>query len=145
VADKNNYHVGKLYFRARESIFDRTVHIFLNYSRAEFEEWCKKRGFSNTESPEEIINRGREFSGFSTQLGYKNRPSEWVIVVHNFTWSIASQGTLLHEAVHTIIKIWALQNIPVNADTQEFMAHTISNLFEDIAYKVFARTKKKGK
>jgi hypothetical protein len=71
-------------------------------------------------------------------------PIEWVIIVSNFDWHIRDQGTLIHEIVHTIVKIWKSNNVECAAINQEFLAHEVGNLYEDICRKIFTKTKRHG-
>jgi len=122
----------KRYFTVYEAVFQRKIHILLNFVPKDYEKWLNKmkavdvgtRDFS-------------DFSGFSTSLDIDGKPTDWIIYVKNFDWTIENQGTLIHEIVHTIIKIWQSNNIPYNQDTQEFLAHSIANLYEEIARKIF--------
>lgn len=118
------------YFTVLDPIFHRKVHIFLNYSNEDYQKWCKKKGV------EDERDSGKEFSATSFEFDHDSKPTEWAIHIKRFNWSIGSQGTLIHEIVHTIIKIWSINHIPYNKDTQEFLAHSIANLYEDIAAKI---------
>lgn len=120
----------KQYFEVEESIFHRKVKVFLNYSDEDYAKWCKKNSV--------LDERGdsKEFAASSFEFDHEERPTQWAIFIKRFNWSIGSQGSLIHEIVHTIIKIWSMNNIPYNKDTQEFMAHSVANLYEDIAAKI---------
>lgn len=118
------------YFTVLEPIFHRKVHVFLNYSQEDYQRWCKKRGVVDDRTSD------KEFSATSFEFDHDDQPTMWAISIKKFNWSIGSQGTLIHEIVHTIIKIWSLNHIPYNKDTQEFLAHSVANLYEDIAAKI---------
>ena len=126
--------IPKRYFTVKESIFNRRVHVFINYSHKEFAEWANKKGDSSYNYDD---NQDKNFAGFSTELLVSDEPTEWLIVMKHFDWKIKEQGTLIHEIVHTIIKIWKNNNIPFTPDNQEFLAHEIGNLYEDIAAQIF--------
>lgn len=136
--------IGKRHFQVRDCIFNRTVHVLLNYSDSDYERWRKRLGDTNFEAGLDKTN----FAGFTAQMDWPNRPSEWLICIREFDWKIADQGTLVHEIVHVVIKIFDQNNISFNVDTQEFLAHAIGNLYEDIAAKIWnkqLRAKAKSK
>lgn len=135
---------GKLYFKIKECVFHRTVHIFINYTNAQYNVWLKKyiNKFGGT-----VVGENREefddnFDAFSSSWDVKGHPREWAVAVKDFDWTIQDQGTLIHELVHTIIKVWDFNNIPVSADSQEFFAYSIGNMYEDVAHQIFKRTKR---
>lgn len=117
-------------FEVEENIFKRKVVVFINYSPEDYDKWCKKKGV--------VDERGwsKEFVASSFEFDHEDHPTKWGILIKKFNWSIGSQGTLIHEVVHTTIKIWSINNIPFNKDTQEFLAHSIAGLYEDIAAKM---------
>lgn len=122
----------KTHLVVTESIFKRTVHVFLNYSSKEFDEWAAKKNITNDTG----CSKDQEFSAFATHIESTDSPAEYVIVICKFDWTIQDQGTLIHEIVHVVMRIWQSNNIPVALDTQEFLAHSVGNLFEDIAVKI---------
>ncbi len=131
----NAPHLPKQYIRVKERIFHRVIHVFLNYSSKEFESYVVKRWkacLDGKSRPEFDDN----FSAFSSEWDDEKGVRGWIICIKDFDWSIRDQGTLIHEIVHTIVKIWAFNNIPYGKDTQEFLAHSVANLYEDIAYKI---------
>lgn len=121
---------NKRYLVVEESIFHRKVHVFLNYTTEDYRQWCKKKGVEDED------HNNKEFTAVSFEFDHETKSTEWAIFIKHFNWSIHSQGTLIHEIVHTIIKIWSVNHIPYNRDTQEFLAHSIGNLYEDIAAKI---------
>lgn len=123
--------IGKRYFTVREAIFRRRVHVFINYSDKEFSAWSKRKGWGERKKIETP-----NFKAWSAEVGDDEGFAEWLICIHDFDWRISDQGTLIHEIVHTIIKIWKINNISVNVETQEFFAHSIGNLYEEIAAKL---------
>lgn len=132
--------IGKKHFLVYESIFNRKVTVFINYSGKEFDKWCDKNKFQYDPDDDED-----DLIGFSTYMSIDGKPTEWIIVCKNFQWTLTNQGTLIHEIVHTIIKIWANNNMKVNLDTQEFFAHEVSELYEDICAKIIKLKKIKKK
>lgn len=131
----------KQYFYVKDSIFSQRVHVFLNYPSKEFVSWAKRQGWE-FENEKDYETEGK-FAGWSSHAtDIKTGRTHWLILVGDFSWTISSQGTLIHEIVHTIINIWKSNNIPYNDDTQEFLAHSIGNLYEDIARKIFLPKKR---
>lgn len=126
--------IPKRYFTVLDSIFHQKVHVFLNHSEADFKKWMKKIGAEYDNDVKE--SNEADFSGYSSSMTTDTGKTEWLIVLKHFDWTIKDQGTLIHEIVHTIIKIWKSNNIPHNYDTQEFLAHSVSNLYEDVCRKL---------
>lgn len=125
--------IKKQHFVISDANFKRTVHCFVNYSHDEFTKFARKKGATDYEDDPEYENN---FAGFSTVISAKNAPDEFVIVLKKFDWCISDQGTLIHEITHTVMKIFASNNIPFNLDTQEFIAHAIGNMYEDFVRKL---------
>ena len=123
-----------LYFEISETIFNRRVHVLLNATQKEWKAFTKKVGVTTDSSG--VFEDAANFEAFSTQIDSSDRPTQWVIVLKNFDWTIKDQGSLIHEIVHTIVKIWKSNNIPFTPDNQEFLAHSIGNLYEDIVRKI---------
>ena len=122
----------KQYIAIKESIFNRPVHVFLNYPYADYQKWLKKQHILDEEG-----KQNNNFAAFSTEFSSEERKyTEWVIFINDFQWTIHDMGSLIHEITHTIVKIWSSNNIPFNQDTQEFLAHSIGNLYEDISAKI---------
>lgn len=130
--------LGKMAFTVNERIFNRIVHVLLNYDEAAFDDWAKRRG-AEQEGRDSWL--AANFDAFSSHLSGENSPTEWIICISKFNWTTRDQASLIHEITHTIIKIFAMNNIPFNFDTQEFLAHEIGNLYQDIADKILAVTK----
>ena len=122
----------KIYFQVYEGIFNRRIHILLNYSVEEYDKWVKK-----LDKTYEGKANDNDFQAWSSEIIVSDQPTEWIISLKDFHWTISNQGSLIHEIVHTIIKIWAKNNIPFTPDTQEFLAHSVSNLYEDICRKCY--------
>ena len=127
--------IGSRYIKTNEPIFNRTIHVFLNYPDKKFIEWARKNGDKN-------YSEGWDpnFAAFSQSISIENKPDEYIISIQKFDWTIIDQGSLIHEIVHTIFKIWKTNAIPFALDNQEFFAHSVANLYEDIAYKIRKKT-----
>ena len=129
---KTKNKIGKRYIKIYDAIFQRPIHVLLNHTPQDYAKWLTKVGAKDIGD-----DKFDDFAGFSTSIDIDGKPTEWIIYQKSFDWTIKDQGTLIHEIVHTIIKIWHSNNIPYNQDTQEFLAHSIGNLYEDIARKLF--------
>lgn len=125
---------GKKYFKLTDPIFHQRVHVFINYSREDYEAWLKKRGVVDES------HWNNQLMAFSTEMKSATAPTEWIIYVPNFDWKIQDHGSVVHEVVHTIMKIWASNNVPFSLDTQEFVATSVHRLYEDITAKIFNST-----
>lgn len=130
--------IGKRDFIVYDCIFNQAVHVLLNYTPEEYAEWLNKNKIKDI--CEKNFN---DLAGFTTQITGANDRTQWLIYVKSFNWTIKEQGTLIHEITHAIIKIWQNNSISFNPDTQEFLAHSIGNLYEDIAAKIHNKSFKK--
>ena len=92
--------IDKLYFIVKENIFKAKVHVFLNYSSVEFDEWCAKNRIGHSFDN----NKDSSFAGYSMEIEGIKIPLAWAILVKHFNWTVGDQGTLIHEIIHTIIK-----------------------------------------
>jgi|ERR1051325_1439957 hypothetical protein len=137
---KKTTKLSKKDFIVHESIFNRAVYVFINWTHSEFAKFAREKGATDYQDDPNYDNN---FSAFSTQITVKDCPDQWVICIKKFDWSIQDQGTLIHEIVHTIIKIWKYNNIPFTPDNQEFLAHAVGNLYEDICHEIFKVKSKK--
>jgi hypothetical protein len=122
--------LGKMQFVVKDRIFNRKVHVLLNYSADDFTKWAHKKG---DKSYQRDARAAANLAAFSSEIDGDGEPTEWIICLSRFDWTIQDQGTLIHEIVHTVMKIFAMNNIPFVLETQEFIAHTIGNMYEDIA------------
>jgi hypothetical protein len=131
--------IPKRYLVVYDSIFKRRVHVLLNHTPKEYAKWLTK--IKATDDDPDGLD---DFSGFSSLISVGDRPTEFLIYIKHFDWCIKDQGTLIHEIVHTVIKIFSSNNIPFNHDTQEFIAHAVANLYEDIVHKLLVPTYLRG-
>lgn len=123
-----------MYFKVYDSIFSQLVHCLFNFSSEDYAKWLKKNKIKDTLKKENYL-------GWTSEIIMENNLMEIILFIPNFDWTIQNQGTMIHEITHVIIKIWDKNNIPYNSDTQEFLAHSISNMFEDIAKKILKLNK----
>jgi hypothetical protein len=122
--------LGKMQFIVKDCVFNRTVHVLLNYSADDFTKWAQAKGDKSYQKDE----RGdANMYAFSSQMDTPGEQTEWIICMKSFNWTIRDQGSLIHEIVHTVMKIFAMNNIPFVLETQEFCAQIIGNMYEDIA------------
>lgn len=124
--------IGKRTIELLDPIFKQRIWVLLNADGEYFNEFLKKHDASNETSTDKWAN----FSAFATQIDCDDKPSEYIICMKEFNWSIFNQGTLIHEIVHIVIRIFATNNIPFNKDTQEFIAHMVGRIYEEIADKL---------
>lgn len=123
--------IPKRYFCVYDSIFKQKVHILINHSPEDYEKWL------NRNKVEDIVAKNfNDFAAWVSEFTTEKGTTERIVFMPNFQWTIKNQGSLIHEIVHVIVKIWEFNNIPYNQHTQEFLAHSIANLYEDIAEKL---------
>jgi hypothetical protein len=122
----------KRYFSVKESIFNRKVHVFVNFTSKQFEAFAENRWKARFVGEQKHEDYDAEFNAFSWSITGPYG-TEWIIVLKEFDWCLSDQNILIHEITHTIIKICDSNNIKVNESTQEFLAHSVGNLYEDIA------------
>jgi hypothetical protein len=133
---KKDKPLGKMQFIVKDCIFNRKVHVLLNYSGEDFTKWARRQGDS---SYERDGRADANLAAFSSQMDAEGEPSEWIICLKKFNWTIQDQGSLVHEIVHTVMKIFAMNNIPFVLETQEFIASMVGNMYEDIAAAIHRR------
>lgn len=124
--------IGPRTFKLFDPIFKQRIWVLLNADGEYFNEFLKKHNASDETSTDKWAN----FSAFATQMDSEDKPSEYIICMREFNWSIFNQGTLIHEIVHIVIRIFAANNIPFNKDTQEFIAQMVGRIYEDVAHKL---------
>jgi len=132
--------IGIKTFKLCDPIFRQRIFVLLNQDEKSYERFLNRQKVKDIGEKDLTLSR---FQGFSTYLDDKDGVRDYVILLKEFNWAIKHQGTLIHEIVHTVIKIWESNNIPYNADTQEFLAHSIAGLYEQIADKLLVIVKKK--
>jgi hypothetical protein len=114
-----------------DRIFNQQVDVFINYTPEMYSKWLNRKKIKD--DTEKNLS---DFAGWTSNYEDYDGRTKSILFIPKFNWSIKSQGTLIHEIVHVIIKIWGRNNIPYNYDTQEFFAHSIGNMYEDIAEKL---------
>lgn len=131
--------IGTKTFVIFDPIFRQKIHVLLNQNEKSYERFLNRRKVKDIGKKNFDLHM---FQGLSTYIEAEDGYREYVILLKRFNWCIKDQGTLIHEIVHTVIKIWESNNIPYNADTQEFLAHSVGGLYELIAEKLLVITKK---
>ena len=116
-----------------DAIFQQQVDVLLNYSPEKYEKWLNRNKIKDIEVKQYAEKR---FAGWTSEYEVEDGVIKALIFLPTFQWAIKHQSTLIHEITHVIIKIWARNNISFNADTQEFLAHSIGNMYDDIAHKL---------
>jgi hypothetical protein len=110
-----------------DSVFKQKVHVFLNYK--DIGDWCQRHNIRD------LLGDCSHFRAFCAEIEcYPGR--EYVICIKRFDSSIESTGTLIHECVHCIMKIWASSGVPFSRDNEEFLATGIGDLCEQIAGRI---------
>lgn len=130
--------IGRRWIRVLDPIFHQRIHVLLNHTDEDYRKWLKRIKAKDKEPVSYT-----DFAGFSSDVSNKDGKTEWIICVHHFNWAIKCQGTLIHEIVHTVIKLFKSNNIPFNDDTQEFIAHQIGNIYEEVATKLLVPIRQK--
>lgn len=138
-------HIGKKTFTLSDPIFRQRIFVLLNQDEKSYEKFLNKQKVKDVGEKDFELNR---FKGISTHLDSADGTRDYIIVLKEFNWSIFHQGTLIHEITHIVFRIFESNNIPFNDQTQEFIAHSIGRIYEDIAHKLLTitySTKKKKK
>jgi len=123
--------IPRKFIEIYDPIFSRRINILLNYSPEEYYSWLTRNKIK--------YNKDDNFSdlaGFCTYIEDENGQTEILIYINPFDWTILCQGTLIHEITHAVVRIFNLVNIPFTTETQEFFAHMIGRIYEDIAEKI---------
>ena len=128
--------IGKKYFPIYDPIFGRRIHVLLNFEMKDYESWLNRRKIKDIS-----LKNFDDFAGFSTTIETQGGQTELVIFQRRFNWAIKCQGTLIHEITHTVVKIFNHNNIPFTTETQEFFAHMISRIYEEVALKLLVKIK----
>jgi len=125
--------IGKRTIKIFDPIFRQRIYVLLNYNEKDYEKFLNRHKIINIEKEDLALDR---FTGFSTYLEDNDGVRDYLILLKEFNWSIFHQGTLIHEIIHIVIKIFSGNNIPFNEDTQEFIAHMTGRIYEEIAHKL---------
>lgn len=131
--------IGSKTFTLYDPIFSQRIYVLLNQDEKSYARFLTRHKVKNVGKRDLSLTM---FQGFSSWIEDEDGTREYIILLKHFTWTIKHQGTLIHEIVHTIIKIWEFNNIPYNSDTQEFLAHSIGGLYEMISRKLLIIIKK---
>ena len=123
--------IGARHFVIFDRIFEQQVDVFLNYTPEQYTRWLNKNNIQDLE-----MKSVNNFAGWVSNYEDEEGVVKTILFMPKFDWAIKYQGTLVHEITHVIIKIWQRNNIPYNADTQEFLAWSIGRMYEDIAQKL---------
>lgn len=122
--------IKKKLIKIYDPIFNQKIYVLLNHSDIDMKKFYKR-----IDCPTDVDGMG--LGGYSLELEKKSDGRhEYVIWIRDFNWTLQDQNTLIHEIVHTIFKMWEFNSIPICKETQEFMAHSIGNVYELIARKI---------
>ena len=127
-------------FTVVDPIFKQRVKVFLNCAEGEWLRWQKGMNVANVDG----FNYNLE--AFSTHVYADGEPSTYVIWLNHFDWTLDDQESLIHEIIHTVLRIWETNGIFFSLETQEFYAHSVGRLYGTIASrlmkeKIRAKTK----
>jgi len=118
-----------------DPIFRQRIWVLLNHDDKSYAR------FLNRQKIKDISKEIGNFAGFTAVVECENGLHDYLILLKHFNWCIKDQGTLIHEITHAVIRIFEGNNIPFNSDTQEFIAHSITGLYETIAQKLLVLKK----
>lgn len=120
-----------------DPIFNQRIAVFVNKSQEEYKKWEKRMNVAN---PSEV---NFNIAAWSTHISADGEPNTYIIYLPKFQWTLDDQATLIHECIHTVVRIWESNNISFVPETQEFFAHSVDRLYSTIAAKLLTRRKKK--
>lgn len=132
--------IPKRYFVVYDAVFNQKIHVLMNHTPEDYERWLNRNKVKDV-----ALKSLDDFAGWVSDFTTEEGQTQRILFIPRFNWAIKCQGTLIHEIVHVIIKIWSANNIPFNADTQEFLAHSIGRLYEEIAQKLLVPLPKANK
>lgn len=128
--------IGKKKLTIQDPIFRRRVHVLINHTVPDYVRFLNRMKVKDVAK-----DNMSDFAAWAAPIGFDDRPTEYVIFMPEFQWAIYHQGTLIHEITHVVIRIFDNNNIPFNHDTQEFIAHAIARMYEDVAHKLLVPIK----
>lgn len=123
-------------FTIYDPIFKQRICVFLNCTEEDYLKWQKKLNVSN------IGGLDGNFNAFSTHISAEGEPNIYVIWINNFDWTLDDQESLVHEIIHTVVRIWQANNISFSPETQEFFAHSVGRLYAVIGARIMLSDKK---
>ena len=129
--------IGKRTIKIFDPIFRQRVYILLNQDQSDYVKFLNRQKIKDA-AKEFDLSR---FKGMTTHIDNEDGTRDYLILLKEFNWAILHQGTLIHEITHLVIKIFEANNIPFNHDTQEFIAHSISRIYELLANKLLVYRK----
>lgn len=124
--------MGTLTLKVTDPIFRQEIHVLLNHTQESYACFLKKHKVEDSDRNQPIAR----FAGFTTSWDADDGPRNYLILIRRFQWSIFHQGTLIHEITHVVMRIFESNNIPFNQDTQEFIAHAVARIYEDVAHEL---------
>lgn len=122
--------IGSKRFFVDDPIFGQRIYVFLNCKEQVFIDWQKRLNVANLDGIDP------NHHAFSTHISGEGEPNKYVIWLNHFDWTLDDQASLIHEIIHTVIRIWDANNIKFSVETQEFYAHSVDKLYMKIARKI---------
>lgn len=119
------------HFVVYDDIFKQQVDVFINYNADMYTRWLNKNKIKDID-----LKCFDNFAGWVSGYDDEDGKTKFILFMPVFQWAIKHQATLIHEITHAVIKIWQKNNIPFTPDNQEFLAHSIGNMYDDIAHKL---------
>lgn len=117
-------------FTIYDPIFKQKIVVFINGKPEQFARFEKKLGVVNSEPLDPNL------WAFSTHISGDNEPNTYIIWLNHFDWTLDDQESLVHEIIHTVVRIWEANNIVFSVHTQEFYAHSVGRLYAMIGRKI---------
>lgn len=120
-----------------DPVFKQEIRIFCNVTEDVWVRWQKRRKIVNADGldPNHVA--------FSTHVTADGEPNIYIIFLNHFDWTLDDQDSLIHEIVHTVVRIWEANNIKFVPETQEFFAHSVGHIYALIGAKLMAANDKK--
>jgi hypothetical protein len=124
-------------FWIADPIFRQRIWILVNYDKESYIKFLTKEKVQNLKEETEGLRELNQFQGWVTTINNKDGIEEYILWVSKFNWTLSCQNTLIHEITHVVMRIFEGNNIPFNIHTQEFIAHSIGNIYESIGERLF--------
>src|SRR3990167_2171955 len=119
-----------------DPIFRQRIYVLLNQDEKGYQRFLNRVKAKDVGDKEFEVHR---FKGFTTHIDSSDGTRDYVIYMKEFQWAILHQGTLIHEIVHVVVRIFQSNNIPFNPDTQEFIAHAVGRIYEMISHRIMEK------
>ncbi len=120
-----------------DRIFDGAVTIQVNSKFSDFVGFVKKHAdFSKSGITLKELEDREGSMGLTLPLSNKKGERGYVIWIGCFDWSVKSMGTLTHELVHFVARLFDDRGIPMHRENDEVFAYTLSAYQTDALWKL---------